>query len=231
MYVYKGAKSLWQSCQAIMASFGPCLCWLWALLYNQTASVITNDWFILGLFLAGFSAGLCSLVNDCTLSVPFSHLPGSVSPVIHHVCMVVLENHLYKTSKPFQRGTASISKQLCVCFGHAAHGNMQYRCMLIQPLWKNAHNIYLFPWSECFLCIILHIIVIQMEYAADLSHNELIVLNCVLVLSTQIWEGTVWEGTASRNSAGDPEESGHQSAPLHPHRSRRLETDYTPSNT
>lgn len=92
------------------------------------------------------------------------------------------------------------------------------------------HTIFIcFHGVSVFLCIVSHTIVVQMEHAADLSHNELIVLNCVLVLSTQIWEGTVWEGTASRNSAGDPEESGHRSAPLHPHRGRRLETDFTPS--
>ncbi len=83
------------------------------------------------------------------LSVPCSCLPGRVSCVVHHVCVVVLENHLYKTKHPFQRGTAGKKQTV-------------------------------------YIRIILCTIVVKMEYAADLSHTELIPLYCVSVLSTQI---------------------------------------------
>lgn len=41
------------------------------------------------------------------------------------------------------------------------------------------------------------------------------------VLPAQGWEGALWEGREARVPAGDPVESRHQSASVHPHRSWR----------
>lgn len=45
-----------------------------------------------------FSPSLCSVLLR-------SRLPLLLPPLVHHVCVVVLEDHLYQTFKPFQRGT------------------------------------------------------------------------------------------------------------------------------
>lgn len=34
----------------------------------------------------------------------FSSLPHGVSCLLHHVCMVILANHLHQTNEPSQRG-------------------------------------------------------------------------------------------------------------------------------
>lgn len=115
-----------------------------------------RDWFILGLLLAGFSLRAHAVLLLMTaLSVPCSCLPGCVSCVVHHVCVVVLENHLYKAKHPFQRGTAGIKQTvvfalymqpMVTCHTGDLHINM-----LIQALWINSHNINLFPWSVLYV--------------------------------------------------------------------------------
>lgn len=59
------------------------------------------------LYKRSYGAGLqCKLVVlTLCLMFPCSRLPDLLPPLFHHVCMVLLEDHLHQACKPFQRGT------------------------------------------------------------------------------------------------------------------------------
>lgn len=163
MYVSKGTKSLWHSYQAITGLFGLCLCWLQPLstvrLHQQS-----QTWLIYTRTVSGrlFSAGSCGLVvNDCTFSVPCSHLPGCVSRVVHHVCVVVLENYLYKTSNPFQRGTVGIQQTVLfvVTYHIADNPGIMNKCtqyLFVSMEWVflyvSFYTLLLFKWNMLLVC-------------------------------------------------------------------------------
>lgn len=62
--------------------------------------------------------GVCMLLLVLTLCLTFpsSCLPDLLPPLFHHVCVVILEDHLHQACQPLQRGTKTrCSKTSLLC--------------------------------------------------------------------------------------------------------------------
>ena len=73
---------------------------------------------------------------------PCSRLPDLLPPLFHHVCMVLLEDHLHQACKPFQRGTRFSILPACLVILHVN----------IKSTWWLLKHLPLFFLNFSFAC-------------------------------------------------------------------------------